>query len=218
MKFALIIILSLSPALLFCQKDIPKNSIGYGIGYYADVMQFLNPGYGDKPDFIKDNPKVYGKLFNGLAMRCGYERVLMTSFILSADFYMAKVNSYYNDPLELYWNKRKSDYYFVSAISFSKDLLKSESLTLMPVVGLLFRQIHSDDIVYQFEIQDDNLVILSIPEIERIVMKDLGLCFGMDFRYNFNNRVFTGLSLRSNLIFDIGIESLYVAPVCGVRF
>jgi hypothetical protein len=49
-------------------------------------------------------------------------------------------------------------------------------------------------------------------------MHDLGLSFGLDFRYNFKNRFFAGLSLRSNLILDIGIETLNISPIIGVSF
>lgn len=143
---------------------------------------------------------------------------MSTDFILSTNLYMAKVNSYYNDPLELFWDKEKIDYYFISEISFSKDLLKNESFSLMPIVGLLYRQLFLDQVDYLFEIQDNDLVIVSYPEIQKTVMNDLGLSFGIDFRYNFKNSFFTGVSLRSNLILDIGFESINISPVCGVRF
>ncbi len=218
MKYAIIIIINLYPLILFGQMDVKKNNINYGIGYYGDIMQFLDPGFGDKPSYIKDNPKVYGKVFNGYSIKCGYERLMSTDFILSTNLYMAKVNSYYNDPLELFWDKEKIDYYFISEISFSKDLLKNESFSLMPIVGLLYRQLFLDQVDYLFEIQDNDLVIVSYPEIQKTVMNDLGLSFGIDFRYNFKNSFFTGVSLRSNLILDIGFESINISPVCGVRF
>jgi hypothetical protein len=69
MKYKIIIIINLFPLFLFGQKEVSKNNINYGIGYYGDVMQFLDPGFGDKPSYINDNPKVYGKIFNGYKMR-----------------------------------------------------------------------------------------------------------------------------------------------------
>lgn len=218
MKYIIIIVISLFPSILFGQMDVTKNNINYGIGYYGDILQFLDPGFGNKPNYIKDNPKVYGKIFNGYSMKCGYERLMNTGFILSTNLYMAKVYSYYNDPLELFWDKQAIDNYFVLDISFSKDLLKNESFTLMPIVGLLYRQIYMDEVNYLFEVQDNDLVIVSYPEIQKTVMNDLGLGFGIDFRYNFENHFFTGVSFRSNLILDIGFESINISPIFGMRF
>lgn len=43
MKYAIIIIINLYPLILFGQMDVKKNNINYGIGYYGDIMQFLDP-------------------------------------------------------------------------------------------------------------------------------------------------------------------------------
>ena len=111
----------------------------------------------------------------------------------------------------------KIDYYFVSEVSFSNDLLKNENFSLMPNIGLLYRRLYLDRISYSFEVQNNELVIYNI-EPKKVVMNDLGLSFGVDFRYNFKNHFFTGVSLRSNLIFDIGFETINISPILGVRF
>jgi len=213
----IIIILKFFPLLLFAQKDIPKNSINFGIGYFADVLQFISPGFGYMPDFMEYNPELYGRLLHGHAMRSGYERLLNTGFILSINLYMAKVNSYYNDPLGLFWDDHKIDYYFVSEVSISKDLLKNENFSLMPNIGLFHRRLYLDRISYLFEVQNNEIFISNI-EPQKVIMNDLGLSFGVDFRYNFKNRFFAGVSLRSNLVFDIGIETINISPIWGVRF
>lgn len=218
MKYTIIITLSLFPLLLLGQEHTPKNNINYGIGYYGDVLQFLSPGFGDNPDHINDNPKVYGKLLHGIALKCGYERLLKTGFIFSSNFHMAKINSYYNDPLKLYWDSQQVDYYLVTEFSFSKDLVKNDSYSLIPNFGILYRQFISDDVQYAFGMQDNALALLSYPEVDKLIMHDLGLSFGVDFRYSFKNNLFAGISLRTNLIFAIGIETINISPVFGVSF
>lgn len=218
MRFILAIIINLFPLVLYGQSVDLRNNINFGIGYFGDVTQFLEREPPETPEFIKNNPKVVGKIFNGYSMRIGYERLLNTGFVISSNVYKADVNVYCNDPLGLYWDEQSSDKYFVSEFLISKNLLINDKLCLMPFVGLLFRQIHFNVTSYEVEVVGEDLFISSIPDIKTIVMNDLGLGFGIDLRRSFNNNFYIGLSLRTNLIFDIGFETVSIAPICGVRF
>jgi hypothetical protein len=214
--FAIIIFFSFSE--IKGQVDSEKNAINYGFGYYGDIMQFVDPGYGDTPSYIKDNPRVYGKILHGYAIKCGYERVLNTGFVFSTNLYIARVNSFFNDPLELFWDNKKFDHYIVTELSFSKDLLANKRHSMTPSLGFLYRHLILEEIEYLFELQGEELVLVSYPEIMKRVMSDIGLSFGLDYRYVFQNRFFTGLSFRSNLIFNIGFETIYISPIIGVKF
>ena len=217
-KILLLIFLILWTEHLNAQEQTGKNAISYGIGYFGDFIQFLDPGFGDKPYGLEDNPKVLGKIYNGFAMSGNYERLLKTGFQYAANIYFGRTSYYYNDPLGLYWNEKKFDYYMIIEMSFSKDLIKNNKYAFLPVIAPFYRHLTMTDIDYRFGKQDSTYVIISVPTPSNIIMNDIGLSFGFDIRRIFKNMFFVGISFRSNLVFNIGFETFYMAPQLGVRF
>jgi len=205
------------------QENNTKNNLNFGIGYFADVFSlFDRPGdhLVQRPYLLPygNNPRSGGEILHGHSLRVGYERELPTGFIFSANLHKARLSSYFNDPLALFWDEKSFTNYYIAEISFKKDLLKSENLSLLPNVGLFYMHLIFEYISYSYDIYGAQYVLLTLPEFGKNYFENLGLSFGIDFRYVFQNRFFTGLSLSSNLILDVGIETINISPIVGVKF
>jgi hypothetical protein len=61
-------------------------------------------------------------------------------------------------------------------------------------------------------------VLMGLPEPCNLRMNDLGLVFNLEYSYRFNNRFILGLSCSTNLIFDIGFETISISPFIGCVF
>ena len=207
------IILILYTLTSHCQEK--GNSISLSYGYIADVMQWLEPGYGDKAENIKNNPQVYGKAYPGYSIEGTYSRKLNTEYWVSLDVQMATISYHYNDPCQLYWNEKKTDNYFYMNLSFKKNLLKRSKLQICPKIGLLYRHLTLSDVEYDIT---EDISICSIPKLYNQVFNDFGTNIGVECTYTFHNNFFIGLSLQGNYIFDIGLETLELSPTIGVNF
>lgn len=218
MRAASVIILCFFWASSYAQKNDSKYALHFGVGYFGDVMQYLDPGFGDEPFFVKNNPKVYGKMVNGYTVKGGIEKKLNTGFVFSTTLHFAETRSYYNDILGLFWDKSKRDRYVLLECSFARDVLKSKKHALMPVLGIVFRRYYTNNESYTFDVQGDEVVLTSTPTFSDCVVDDLGLSLGLDWRYYVNKRFYAGVSIKSNLMFDIGIETISIVPTTGIRF
>ena len=49
-------------------------------------------------------------------------------------------------------------------------------------------------------------------------MKDLGVVFNFEYYYRFKNNLSIGVSCSTNLIFDIGFETIQISPLIGIVF
>jgi len=214
----IVVIWELYSVNVHAQEELLINNLNYSIGYFADIIQFLSPGSGDRPYNLEDNPKIMGKIYTGYAVNLGYERFLNSGFLFSSNLYFGKTFYYYNDLLGLYWNNKKDDSYFIVEVSFSKDLLKSTKYSLLPILAPFYRNLIIPDIDYSFEIQDNKYILTSLPKFSNQVINDIGISLGVDLRRIFKNHLFFGISFRSNLVFNIGFETLYLAPELGIQF
>ena len=192
-----------------------------GSGYFADVTEFLNPGF-NEPEFVKINPDVLGKIYNGKNtwFRVGYS--LKTGYIISGYFSMAAVSYEINDPLELFWDEYLTDTYTIANVMFSKELGKKNNRFSFGS-GILYRKYNHQDIDYLITPvynQDNELidVEMGLPTPYNLKMNDLGFVFDVEYNYRFNNRLMIGLSCSTNLIFDIGFETFSISPVIGCYF
>jgi hypothetical protein len=204
------------------QNDtIIKYYLSAGIGYFGDVIEFINPSY-DFPNFVKINPDVKGKIYNGKTVwfKTGYK--LNTGYILSGYYSMATTSYEMNDPTGLFWNEHVNDIYNILSIVFSKEFGKKNNRFSLGT-GLLYRTYNHQDVYYQITPvynQDNELieVLMGMPEPYNLKMNDLGLVFNLEYSYRFNNRFMLGLSCSTNLIFDIGFETISVSPFIGCIF
>lgn len=194
------------------------NKLGISSGYIADVLQFIEPGFGDKPQYIKDNPSVYGKLYHGYTFKGWYQRKLNTDYWISLETQMAQITYNFNDPCQIYWEEKKSDNYLIICLSLSKDILENSAFDISPKIGLLYRHLNLSNVDYDIIEDDDKIYINSLPRIYSQVFKDLGVGFGTDFSYSFKNNFFIGISFQGNYIFDIGIETFEINPILGICF
>ncbi|HAJ99953.1 MAG TPA: hypothetical protein DCM62_08005 [Bacteroidales bacterium] len=205
------------------QENNLINNLNFRIGYFADVgLLFYKPNYysDQRPYWLPfgNNPKSEGKIKGGYSLSVGYETALPTGFTLSVNLLKARLSSFFNDPLALYWDEKSFTNYYIAEISFKKDLLNNANFSLLPKVGLFYRHLIFEDISYAFDTDGYQHILRSLPEFGKKYFDDLGLSFGIDFRYVFQNRFFAGLSFGTYLILDIGIETINVSPIVGVKF
>jgi len=204
------------------QNDsIYKFYITSGVGYFGDIIQFMDPGF-DEPEYVKINPAVRGKIHDGMNVwfRLGYN--LKTGYIISGYYSMAAISYKINDPLALFWDEYLTDTYKIAHVMFSKEFRKRNNI-FSPGVGLLFRKYNNQNITYPITPvydQDNELVevLMGLPEPYNLKMNDLGIVFNLEYSYRFNNRFMLGLSCSTNLIFDIGFETISVSPFIGCIF
>ena len=200
---------------------INKMNISSGVGYFADVIQFLQPGF-DEPEYVKVNPAVVGKIYNGsnIWVRFGYN--LPTGYIISGYYSMAVTSYHMNDPLGLYWNELQTDRYMIANVMFSWELGKKKN-RFLPGAGILYRKYSQQDITYSITpvFDSENKLIdvqMGLPYPSNIEMNDLGLVLGLDYKHVIKNKMFIGLSISTNMIFDIGFETISLSPFIGCSF
>lgn len=221
-SYALMVILFLIFGEANAQTDtINKMNISSGVGYFADVIQFLQPGF-DEPEYVKVNPAVVGKIYNGsnIWVRFGYN--LPTGYIISGYYSMAVTSYHMNDPLGLYWNELQTDRYMIANVMFSWELGKKKN-RFLPGAGILYRKYSQQDITYSITpvFDSENKLIdvqMGLPYPSNIEMNDLGLVLGLDYKHVIKNKMFIGLSISTNMIFDIGFETISLSPFIGCSF
>ncbi|HOU01703.1 MAG TPA: hypothetical protein PLL94_02590 [Bacteroidales bacterium] len=212
---------------LICNTSSAQNDSIYkfyltsGIGYFGDIIQFLDPGF-NEPDYAKVNPAVRGKIHDGMNVwfRLGYN--LKTGYIISGYCSMAAISYKINDPLALFWDEYLTDTYKIANVMFSKEIGKKKNRFSLGT-GLVYRSYNHQDVDYPITPvynQDNELieVLMGLPEPYNLKMNDLGLVLNLEYSYRFNNRFMLGLSCSTNLIFDIGFETISVSPFIGCIF
>jgi hypothetical protein len=198
-----------------------RSHLYAGVGYFADIIQFIDPGF-NAPDFVKVNPKVEGKIFNGKSIWFQYGYNLKTGFIASLDCSMASTRYPMNDPAGLFWDTYRTDSYLIVALALSKEFNIKNSFISFGT-GLLYRNYNSQDIDYSINpiYNSENVltgVQLGLPCPSNSKMDDLGIVFDLKYHYKFKNNFIVGLSCSSNLIFDIGFETVSISPFIGYVF
>ena len=212
--FVLVVFMLFSNSIKAQLDTINKFNLACGIGYFGDVIQFLDPGF-NEPDYVKVNPAVRGKIHDGMNVwfRLGYN--LKTGYIISGYCSMAAISYKINDPLALFWDEYLTDTYKIANVMFSKGIAKNNNHFSLGT-GIVFRAYNHQDIDYRITpVYDQNYevidVLMGLPQPCNLRMNDLGLVFNLEYSYRFNNRFILGLSCSTNLIFDIGLR-LYQYP------
>jgi hypothetical protein len=200
---------------------LQKYNLSAGVGYFSDIVQYLHPGF-NEPEFVKVNPKVVGKIYNGTNVwfRLGYK--LKTGYIISGYYSMAAISYNMNDPLGLYWDDYLTDTYKLANLMFSVEFGKKKN-HFSPGLGVLYRKYCHHDIDYEITPvydAENNLidVQLGLPYPSNLKMNDLGFIFEIDYKRMLNKKIFIGLSCSTNLIFDIGFETISISPIIGCAF
>jgi len=127
-----------------------------------------------------------------------------------------------NDPAALFWDEYLTDTYSIFNLLFSKELIRKNHCFSIGT-GLLFRNFNHQDINYQITPvynADNELVDVEIgfPYPYNLNMNDLGVVFDLEYYYRLNNRISLGISCSTNLIFDIGFETLSISPLIRCSF
>jgi hypothetical protein len=204
------------------QGDTLKRFNFYaGSGYFGDIIQFLDPGF-NEPSYVKVNPAVLGKIYHGqnIWLRFGYK--FKTDFIVSCYFSLAKTKYKYNDALGLYWDEYLTDdYSFIDLMIIKEINFKNNYFSFG--TGVLLRDYHHPDISYDITpvYNEYNEVIdveIGLPHPTNLRMKDLGVVFNLEYYYRFKNQLSIGISCSTNLIFDIGFETVQISPLIGFVF
>jgi hypothetical protein len=195
-----------------------KYSIGGGYGYFADIIQFIDPGYGDMPQWAKINPKVNGKIIGGNNLLFNTSMKLQTGYNINVGLMKATTYSYFNDPLGIYWDVPITDNYFIIDIGFSKNLLNENSrITLEPCLGILYRSYNSPSIDYGVTIYNDgntDYLEPAFPVFSTLEMQDIGLSFSNDILIKLaSNKVQFGFKVYTYILFGIGIEAISISPI-----
>jgi hypothetical protein len=204
------------------QGDTLKQFNFYaGGGYFGVIIQFIDPGF-NEPSYVKINPDVLGKIYNGQSiwLRFGYK--FKTDFILSCYLSLAKTKQKYNDALGLYWDEYLTDNYSFIDLMIMKELNHKNNYFSFGT-GVLFRDYHHPDISYDITpiYNAENEVIdveIGLPHPINLKMKDLGVVFDFEYYYRFKNNLSIGVSCSTNLIFDIGFETIQISPLIGIVF
>ena len=192
-----------------------------GIGYYADVIQFLHPGF-NEPSYVKINPDVLGKIYHGqnIWIRFGYK--FKTDLILSCYLSLAKTKSKYNDALGIYWDEYLIDNYSIIGLMINKEINHKNNYFSFGT-GVLLRNYHHPDITYNItpiynEFNEIIDIEMGLPHPSNLRMIDLGIVFNLEYYYRFKNNLFLGISCSTNLIFNIGFETIQISPLIGIVF
>ncbi len=204
------------------QGDTLKRFNFYaGTGYFGDVIQFLDPGF-NEPSYVKVNPDVLGKIYNGqnIWLRFGYK--FKTDYILSCYLSLAKTTHEHNDPLGFYWDEYLTDNYSLIGLMFNKEINRRHNYFSFGT-GVLFRDYNHPEVSYDITpiYNEYNEVIdveIGLPHPTNLRMKDLGVVFNFEYYYRFKNQLSIGISCSTNLIFDIGFETVQISPLIGFVF
>jgi hypothetical protein len=201
--------------------SLARSRLYIGIGYFADIIQFIDPGY-NAPDFVKVNPKVEGKIYNGKNIWFQYGYNLKTGFIASFYCSMGSTRYHMNDPAALFWDAYQTDIYSIIDLKLSKELHKRNNYYSLST-GILFRNYTSQYVDYSINpiYNTDNELIgvdLGLPCPVNIKMNDMGIVFDLNYYHKFKSKFLVGLSCSSNLIFDIGFETVSISPFIGCVF
>lgn len=220
--FLIIAFILVTSETALAQKDTLKRyHLDVGVGYFADITQFLNPGF-NEPQFVKVNPDVLGKIYNGQNLWIRFGLNLKTGFSLSCYYSLAKTKYEYNDALGLFWDDYLIDTYSYFDILIMKEFnLRNNHFFLGS--GILLRNYNHPDIDYEIiptYNENDEIVDLEIglPHPYNLKMNDLGLVFNFEYTYRFKNQLSIGISCSTNLIFDIGLETVQISPLIGFVF
>ena len=200
---------------------ISRSHLYAGVGYFADITQFIDPGF-NAPDYVLVNPEVEGKIFSGKSIWFQYGYNLITGFTASLYCSMASTRYHMNDPAALFWDAYRTDTYFMIDLKLSKELHKRNNYFSLGT-GILFRTYNSQDIDYSINpvYNTNNELIgveLGLPGPDNTKMNDLGIVFDLNYYHKFKNKFLVGLSCSSNLIFDIGFETVSISPFIGYVF
>jgi hypothetical protein len=219
--FLILILFSLSINAESQSDTLNRFSLSTGIGYFGDITEFLDPGF-NEPEYVKVNPDVLGKIYHGknVWIRLGYH--MKTGFIVSIYYSIANTKYEMNDPAALFWDEYLTDTYSIFNLLFSKELIRKNHCFSIGT-GLIFRNFNHQDINYQITPvynADNELVDVEIgfPYPYNLNMNDLGMVFDLEYYYRLNNRISLGISCSTNLIFDIGFETLSISPLIRCSF
>lgn len=194
----------------YSQEKTTNNFLEGGAGYYADILQFLKPGL-TMFDNMEANPKVEGKILNGYNMSLLYGYNLKNNFTINIQISSANIYSWYNDPLEVYWDEKKIDSYLIFAIFFNKTVIKNYRYECSLGLGPLFRNWQSTFIDYEVY-QENNEYYMGLPSVYKFKMNDMGVIFNVENTFKIKGSLYLGARLYTNLIFDIGFETFSILP------
>jgi hypothetical protein len=220
--FVLLFILTLIVLHSYAQSDtISRFCLYSGTGYFADICQFLDPGF-NSPDFIKTNPDIVGKIYNGKTIWFQYGYKLKTDFVASLSFALAMTKYHMNDPGGFFWDYSQYDSYSIIELKLAKEFGKRNNI-LSIGTGLLFRRYISQSIDYSvIPVYNSNNelteVLYGIPSPSVMTLNDMGIPFDISYYHKFRNKFLIGMSCSANLIFDIRFETISISPFIGYKF
>lgn len=193
-----------------------KNfSLSFSGGYFADIRQFINPGYGNPPEGALINPKAEGQLKHGnsFALSCRYQidSLYETGLFLSK----GSARFYFNDPYALYWDEKGKNSYWDFGVTFSLKLFELSGsklkLTLGPVMEYYINQ-QIDEKRYS----ETN----RLPEVPVKLVRwwDLGVISQVEYSYCISKNLGAGINLGCFNIWQMGFESVFIQPSVIYRF
>lgn len=189
-----------------------------GLGYFADIEQALNPGFGDVPPNIQINPDVEGEIQRGFTLWVDFGYKLpSTGFITSVSVALANTTYEYNDGLGIYWDFNQQGRYLLIDLAFGRNLAISRH-EFVPYIGISYRHFFSSFADYDVGINQNGTPAPFFPTIIEAEFKDLGMSFKLDYNYLINHNLSFGIRAATNLVFVIGFESIIVSPFISLRF
>ncbi len=189
-----------------------------GLGYFADIEQALQPGFGDVPPNIQINPDIEGNIQKGFALWTDFGYKLpSTGFITNASIMLATTIYEYNDGLGIYWDFKQQGRYLLIDIEFGRNIVIDRH-EFIPYFGVSYRHFFSSFADYDVSINQNGMLVPFFPIIVEAEFKDLGISFKLDYNYLINHNLSFGVRGATNLVFAIGFESIIISPFICFRF
>jgi hypothetical protein len=212
-----LILVLFSNQSLKSQSSCPEFTIKTGYGYFGDVSQYLNPGFGDVPPYIKVNPKVEGKIQHGKSVWFDVNYLLNSGFTIGIAINYGNTHTYYNDGLGVFWDKKQITTHQIADISFGKEVRLNKH-SLMFSLGMIYRYSFTSFSDYDVLLGSNNQPFPGPLTVIEVPAHDLGMSFKIDYTYKIKNQMLVGLRMNPNLVFALGFESFALSPYIGARF
>lgn len=193
-----------------------------GKGYFADVLQYINPGY-NWDSRLEYNPKVYGKMFDGSMTWFELSYRMKTGYSVALKFGNGATSQYYNDMLGMYWEEKYSYVYNHYGLIFSKNFQFGKH-AVSPGFGISYVDIFESYVDYNVKFSEDDDshvgedgIYYSFPQVKNARFKELGVELNLDYTYSLTQQFNLGLRLSGNIPFGIGLETIMVSPFVSIR-
>lgn len=195
----------------------PDFFLKTGYGYFGNVSQFLDPGFGDVPPYVMINPEVEGKIQNGSMIWLDFSHRLNSGFTVGLNLTLADSRFSYNDGLGFYWDFKQTASYKIFDLSFGRELTAGGNGFTFSL-GMLYRNYFSSFADYEIVPVLNQDPVISFPAIIESEFNDLGMSFKIDYTYTFKKHLLIGIRTGANLMFALGFENIILSPLIGMKF